>query len=186
MRVASPVIVMSISMLTASLPAQTTGGGSDAQSRTRVIAASFSKFKNVSKVKHGVKKEKYLRVESEPVVRANPAAYSGRYEVGDFGFALQLNVDSRGVVTGSGHEPLAENVSRSFTLRNGRIQGALLTATKVYAGGDTEPLEGAFMNRTTFESPNDKGMTKFGFGTLGKPVQLSGLTLDKFFYERSR
>jgi hypothetical protein len=101
-------------------------------------------------------------------------------------FALQLRVDSRGVVTGSGYEPLNDGVRRTFTLRNGTVQGALLTATKVYANGETERLEGAFMNRTSFDSPTDKGTTTFGFGTLGRAVEVSGNTYDRFFYERSR
>ena len=169
-----------------SLSAQTTGSGTAEQSRTRAIAASFTKFKNVSKEKHGVKKEKYLRVETEPVVRANPADYSGVYEVPGMAFGLNLSVDRNGVVTGSGYEPLNENVRRSFTLRNGRIQGALLTATKVYAGGESERLEGAFMNRTSFDSPTARGVTVFGLGTVGKIIVISGNTFDKLFYDRSR
>jgi hypothetical protein len=181
-----PAIIMSLSVIAANLSAQTIASAGDAQSRTTAIAASFSKFKDVTKTRHGITKSKYRRVESDPAVKANPADYSGSYEVPDMGFALQLRVDSRGVVTGSGYEPLNESVRRSFTLRDGRVQGALLTATKVYADGETERLEGAFMNRTSFESPTDKGTTTFGFGTLGKPVELSGMTINKFFYERVR
>ena len=168
------------------LSAQTTGSGTAVQSRTRAIAASFTKFKSVRKEKRGVKKEKYLRVESEPVVRSNPADYSGVYEVPGMAFGLNLTVDRDGVVTGSGYEPLNDNVRRSFTLRNGRIQGALLTATKVYAGGESERLEGAFINRISFDSPTASGVTVFGLGTVGKPIQFAGLTLDKLFYERSQ
>ena len=180
------LLVLTSLVVTGSLSAQTTGSASAAQSRTRAIAASFTKFKNVSKEKRGVKKEKYLRVETEPVVRANPADYSGVYEVPGMAFGLNLSVDRSGVVTGSGYEPLNENVRRTFTLRNGRIQGALITATKVYADGESERLEGAFLNRTSFDSPTASGVTVFGLGTVGKPIQLYGLTLDKLFYERSR
>jgi hypothetical protein len=62
----------------------------------------------------------------------------------------------------------------------------LVTATKVYANGVTQPLEGAFMNRSTYESPTDKGFTVFGLGVLGRPTSVSGVTIDKFFYERTR
>ena len=187
MRILAPTIIMLASTtLVASASAQTVSSASEAQSRTRVIAASFSKFKNVSKTKRGITKSKYLRVTSEPAVRTNPADYSGVYEVSDFGLALNLNVDSRGVVTGSGTEPLTEDVRRTFTLRDGRIQGALLTATKVYANGRSERLEGAFMNRMTFESPTDKGSTIFGLGTIGKTIQMHGQTFDRFFYEKTR
>jgi hypothetical protein len=180
------LLVLSFLVAAANLPAQNTGSATAVQSRTRAIAASFTKFKNVSKEKRGVKKTKYLRVESEPVVKANPADYSGVYEVPGMGFGLNLSVDRNGVVTGSGYEPLNENVRRSFTLRNGRTQGALLTATKVYAGGDSERLEGAFINRTSFDSPTATGVTVFGLGTVGKPVEVSGNTFDKLFYDKSR
>jgi hypothetical protein len=180
------LLVLSSLVVAGSLSAQTTASATAAQSRTHVIAASFNKFKNVSKEKHGVKKEKYLRVETEPVIKANPADYSGVYEVPGMAFGLNLSVDRNGLVTGSGYEPLNENVRRSFTLRNGRIQGALLTVTKVYAGGESEKLEGAFMNRTSFDSPTATGVTVFGLGTVGKSVEIYGLTLDKLFYDRSR
>jgi hypothetical protein len=154
------------------------------QARSQVIAASFSKFKNLSKEKHGVTKSKYLKIESQPAVKANLEEYSGTYEVSDFGFALRLHVDHSGKVEGTGYEPIVDPaVRRMFTLRDGTIEGALITATKVYANGKSERLEGVFMNRTTFESPTDKGLTRFGLGVIGKPVEVSGLTLDKLFYE---
>jgi hypothetical protein len=154
------------------------------QARSQVIAASFSKFKNLSKEKHGVTKSKYLKIESQPVVKANPEDYSGTYEVSDLGFALRLHVDHSGKVEGTGYEPIMDPaVRRMFTLRDGKIDGALITATKVYANGKSERLEGVFIDRTTFESPTDKGSTRFGLGVIGKPVEVSGLTLDKFFFE---
>jgi len=173
-------------VLAGSVSAQTVSSASDVQSRTRAIAASFTKFKQLSKEKHGVKKEKYLRVESEPAIETTPTEYSGVYRVPDMPFTLRLNVDSKGVVTGSGDEALTESVRRTFTLRNGKVQGALLTATKVYADGTSAPIEGAFMNRSTFESPTDTGRTVFGFGTRISPIEFSGNTYDKLFYERSR
>lgn len=155
-----------------------------AQARSQAIAASFSKFKNISKEKHGVTKAKYLKIESQPVVKANPEDYSGTYEVSDLGFALQLRVDHSGKVEGTGYEPIVDPaVRRTFTLRDGRIDGALFTATKVYANGQSERLEGVFIDRKTFESPTDKGLTRFGLGVIGKPVEISGMTLDKLFFE---
>jgi hypothetical protein len=165
--------------------AQTSASARDPQARSQVIAASFSKFKSLSREKHGVKKEKYLKVESQPAVKANREDYSGTYEIPDFGFAMHLRVDHSGKVEGDGYEPLNADpsVRRTFTLKDGKIEGALLTATKVYAGGNSERLEAVFLNRTTFESPTDAGFTRFGLGALGRSIQVSGLTLDKFFYE---
>lgn len=153
--------------------------------RSQAIAASFSKFKNVSREKHGIRKEKYLKVESHPAVKANREDYSDTYEIPDLGFALHLRVDHSGRVEGDGYEPLNADpsVRRTFTLKEGRIEGALLTATKIYDGGNPERFEAVFMNRTTFESPTDKGFTRFGLGALGRPVEVSGITLEKFFYE---
>ena len=164
--------------------AQTIAAASEAQAQSQVIAASFSKFKSLSVEKRGIRKEKYLKVESTPAVRANPADYSGIYEIADLGFAIHLRADHTGKVEGEGYEPLHSDpaIRRVFTLRNGKIEGALLRATKIYAGGYTERLEGAFMNRVTFESPTDQGSVRFGLGALGRPIHVSGMTIDKFFY----
>lgn len=178
------VLTVAFSMtVTTAVVAQTP---TDATAKSNAIAASFSKFKSLSKEKRGVKKEKYLRVESAPAVVSNPADYSGSYKVSDWEFGLDLRVKADGSFTGSGYEPLSENVKRTFTLQNGRIRGALATATKVYANGTSEPFEGAFMNRSVYESPTDKGVTIFGFGTLTRAFVIDGLTIDKLFYEKTQ
>lgn len=168
-----------------SAPAQQTLSSASAQTRTKAIAASFNKRKHVVKEKRGVRMEKYKRVQSEPVVKANPQDYSGTYEVPDLGFAVQLRVNRDGSVEGTGYEPAGPDLSvrRSFTLRDGRIDGALLTATQVYANGTQNRFEGAFMNRTSFDSPADKGFTVFGLGVLGKDLAVGGVTINRFFYE---
>ena len=172
-------------LLGAAVSAQTTTAASTSD-RARAIAASFSKSKHVSKLRRGVRKEKYLDVKSVPAVRADPASYSGTYQVEDFGFSLQLRVAPDGTLEGSGYEPvdMDSGVRRSFTLKDARIDGALLTGAKVYTGGDQERFEGVFINRTVRENPNDAGTTEFGLGVMGKAVQLSGFTIDKFFYRQ--
>jgi hypothetical protein len=153
--------------------------------RAQAIVASFNKSKHVVKEKRGVRKEKYLEVRSAPALKANPADYSGAYEAADARFSLKLRVDASGKVEGTGYDPLNDDaaVSRSFTLRNGRISGALVTATKVYGDGSSERFEGVFINKTVFESPTDKGVTTFGLGVVGKQFQIDGSTIDKLFYE---
>jgi hypothetical protein len=166
--------------------AQTAAPSSNVQARTQVIAASFNKFKNVSKEKRGVRKDKYLKVVSEPAVKSNPEDYSGSYGIPDFGVALRLRVDRSGKVEGDGYDALNDDpaVRRTFTLRNGKVEGALLNATKVYADGQAEKIEGLFINRKIFESPTDKGTVRFGLGVLlGKPYEVSSITVDKLFYE---
>lgn len=156
--------------------------------RARVIAASFSKSKHVAKEKRGVRKEKFLEVRSTPAVKANPAAYTGTYQVEGMAFALDLRVAADGAAEGTGYEPIDAdgNVMRRFTLRGSRIQGALLTGTKVYADGTREQIEGVFMDRNTTTSPDDRGTSVFGLGVMGRAFHAYGVTMDKLFYQRTR
>jgi hypothetical protein len=163
--------------------------GSSVQARTQAIVASFNKHKHVIKEKRGVRLEKYKDVRSVAAIRSNIRDYAGSYEADGMGMSLDLNVDLSGNVTANGYDrvDMDSPVWRRFTLRNARIQGALLTATKVYANGATEPFEGVFINRTSFESPTDKGETRFGLGVVGNSRQVvNGVSIERVFYERKR
>jgi hypothetical protein len=133
-----------------------------------------------------VRVEKYKDIRSTPAVRAKAAEYSGRYEVEDMGFVVDLRVDAKGIVTGSGYEPMGgdENVRKTFRLVDGKIDGALLTATQIYGDGTRQRFEGVFMNRTSTDSPTANGVTVFGLGVTGRTVTMNGLTMDKFFYSK--
>ena len=158
-----------------------------AAQRTRVIVASFNKKKDVVREKKGIRVEKYKETRSEPAILKNIRDYSGSYEAQGLGLSLDLHVDSHGNVTGNGYEAVDQDqrVFRGYSLKNARIDGALLTGTKVYERGGTEPFEGVFINKTSFESPTDKGMRSFGIGVIGHSVVLDGgVTIDKIFYER--
>ena len=161
---------------------------SAAQTRTRAIVASFNKSKHKIKERRGVRIEKYKEIRSEPVIKEDVRDYSGSYEVPDLRFSLDLQVDANGNLAASGYEPVDADatVMRRFTLRNVRIDGALLTATKVYENGATEPFEGVFMNRTSFDSPTDRGVTTFGLGVVGGFVRVGGATVDSLFYQRKQ
>ena len=157
------------------------------QARTQAIVASFNKSKRGVKEKYGVRVDKYKEVRSEPAIRANVRDYAGGYEVQGLGFSLELSVDSNGSIAATGYEPVDVDatVRRSFTLRNARIEGALFTATKAYASGATEPFEGVFINRRSFESPTDRGVTTFGLGVIGPSTRvMHGVHMDRFFFER--
>ena len=157
------------------------------QTRTQAIVASFNKSKRGVKQKYGVLVDKYKEVRSEPAVRANVRDYAGVYEVQGLGFSLDLRVDSNGNIAATGYEPVDEDgtIRRRFALRNAQIQGALFTATKVYASGATEPFEGVFINRTSFESPTDRGVTTFGLGVIrSSRLVVNGMSIDRVFYER--
>jgi hypothetical protein len=163
--------------------------GSSVQSRTQAIVASFNKSKHAVKEKYGVRVEKYKEIRSEPVIKANLRDYTGSYEAQGMGLSLDLRVDANGNVAATGYEQVNMDAAvwRGFTLRDARIEGALLTATKAYANGGTEPFEGVFINRTSFDSPKDKGVTTFGLGVIGTSRQIvGGVYVDRFFYERKR
>jgi hypothetical protein len=139
------------------------------------------------KEKYGVRVEKYKEVRSEPAIRANVRDYAGSYEVAGLGLSLDLKVNSSGTISATGYEQVNEAVWREFTLRNTRINGALLTATKVYSDGATEPFEGVFINRTSFDSPTARGVTTFGLGVIGRWREISqGMSTNRFFFERKR
>ena len=187
-RFVGPTVVVAASVFGAGVASSQQAGGASGELHTQAIVASFNKSKHVVKEKHGVRKEKYLDVRSVPAVKQNPADYSGAYEGTDARFSLQLRVAASGKVEGTGVEPLNDEagVSRSFTLKDGRIAGALITATKVYANGSTEPFEGVFIDKTVFESPTDKGVTAFGLGVVGEQFQVGGVNVDKLFYQLKR
>jgi len=151
---------------------------SSRQTRVQEITMAFNKQKHVVKEKNGVRKEKYKDVRSESVIKPNIADYTGVYEVSDLGYVINLQVGNDGRVQGSGSEE-----GRTFRLENARIDGPLLTASKVYQDGATEKFEGVFLNRTDRNSPTDPGVTIFGLGViLNTPFEVNGNTYEKLFY----
>lgn len=143
--------------------AQTSG----ADQKTREIAASLDKTKYKHKVKKNFEFEYYFDVKNEAVVKA-ASEYAGVYE-SDSGYRVELRAVGGGRIEGSGYEQNFENSSRvNFTLKDARIEGALLTATKVYADGNTERLEAVFVNRTVIKGANPNKIesreTRFGLG----------------------
>jgi len=151
------------------------------QSRAQAIAAAFTKHKQVVKETHGVRREKYKDVQSKPTIRPNVSDYSGVYEIDDLSYVLNLQVGHDGTVRGSGTD--GDRKSGTFELRNATIDGAVLTATKVYSDGTAATFEGAFLTRTDRDSPTNPSVTLFGLGVvLAAPVELGGNTYDKLFY----
>jgi len=151
---------------------------SQSQTRAQTLAAAFNKHKEAVKEKYGVRMEKYKDVRSEPLVRQNIADYSGAYEVSELGYVINLRVGSAGRVQANGFDK-----TRAFTLENARIEGAVLTASKVYQDGATEKFEGVFLSRTDRNSPTDPGVTILGLGVIPTTsIEAHGLTYDKLFY----
>ena len=151
------------------------------QSRAQQVAAAFSKQKHVVAEKHGVGREKYKDVRSEPTIRQDITAYAGVYEVADLGDVIELRIAHDGTIQATGHD--SNQPSRTFVLQDGKIEGAVLTATKVYRDGATAPFEGVFLTRTERNAPSDPGITTTGLGVvLATPRQFGGNTYDKLFY----
>lgn len=140
---------------------------SDATQKTQEIVAALAKTKYKHKVKKNFELELYIDVKNEAVVK-NAADYAGVYESPESNYRIELRV-AGGKVEGSGYETSFENSSRvNFTLRDARIEGALLTATRVYADGSAKRLEAVFVNRTVTQGANPNKIesreTKFGLG----------------------
>ncbi len=165
---------------------------SNAQQRTQEIVSLLSKTKYQFRAQRGVSKEKYKSVRSEPVTYKNTADYSGSYEVPSAGYSLEIKISANGEIAATGSESKDGDASqgRKFTFRNAKIDGALLTATKVYDDGSTERFEGVFINQINIEgtSPTqiERQSTTFGLGVVDVRVKTAFglLNLDKLFYHK--
>jgi hypothetical protein len=156
----------------------------EGQQRAEEMAALFNKTKHKVKEKRGIRIEIHVEVRSEPVIRNSAAEYAGTYEaLGAYPFRLQVGANGR--IDASGSEPGPQQ-TRQFTLKDAKIEGALLTATKVYTNGETEKFEAVFINRTERNSQTDSGTNTFGLGVVYDPPKVSSdysFTLNKLFYE---
>jgi hypothetical protein len=143
------------------------------------MLARFNKVKQKSKHRHGVVMERYVNVHSE-----RAPSRSGSYEAEGVGRTLALDVHADGTVTGRGAD-----AGRTFELRDGRVDASHLTATKRFADGTTEPLEGIFINRRRIDgrTPQDvtSDHTTFGLGVTSVDFTFDGTTYDRLFYPRN-
>ncbi|MBV9210975.1 MAG: nuclear transport factor 2 family protein, partial [Acidobacteria bacterium] len=69
--------------------------------------------------------------------------------------------------------------AREATLKDVRVEGAVITATKVYADGAREKFHGMFANRIL------NGVSAFGILVDDLHIELEGMTLTKIFYTLS-
>src|SRR5258708_8161441 len=115
--------------------------------RTQELVAALDKTKYKKKEKRDIKIEIYVNVKNEAVVKKNAAEYSGIYGDQNAGSRLTLKVASDGSAEGSGYDD-GDKGKLNFSLKDARVSGAMLTATKVFENGETKKLEAGFVNRT--------------------------------------
>jgi hypothetical protein len=146
----------------------------DTSARTQTLVAALDKTKYKKKENKYVSIEIYINIRNEPVVKSNPADFSGSYGTEDNGYRLDLKVAADGSATGSGYDTVNwEDKSSSkarFTLKDARVEGALLTGTKVFENGPSEAFEAVFANRTVSTGKNVDSITsrdtRFGLGFI--------------------
>lgn len=159
-----------------------------AEQKTQDLIAALGKTKYKKKEKKGIAIEIYVDIKSRAVVKNNIRDYAGVYQSSAGDYRLELHVSSDGRVEGSGYDSgFMNGQKRSFTLQNARIDGALLTATKIYADGGTESLEAVFNNRTTVEGRNSNRIntreTKYGLGFIDTFGLTNGTITNRVFLE---
>jgi hypothetical protein len=159
----------------------------DPSQRTKDLVASLDKTKYKKKEKANISVEVFVDIKNEAVVKADRNEYSGTYEAD--GYKLDLRVSSDGSATGlgvdsftSGEKPL------SFTLKNAKIEGALLTGTKVYENGTEHAFEAVFVNRNARAGSNPKvvsvDVTQFGIGFIQTGTDSNAGSTNRVFLEK--
>jgi len=137
----------------------------DASQKTQDLVAALDKTKYKKKEKRGLKIEFYVGVKNEAVVKKDPAEYSGLYESSESDYGLEIRIGHDGTATGGGYDSIMagnDTQKSNFTLRDARVDGALLTATKVYDNGLSERFEAVFTNRTVSSGTNPSNIETTG------------------------
>ncbi len=185
-------IFIAILLLILSLGASETSSAqtSDASMKAHELTAALDKTKYKKKEKKNVVAEFYIDIKNEAAVKNSAAEYSGSYFADDGNYNVELRVSTDGRVEGSGTDTRFEGLNfdkqklKKFTFRNARIEGALLTATKVYEDGETRKFEAVFVNRTvlTGKNPNEieTRETKFGLGFIETHANFSNRVFCEF------
>lgn len=143
--------------------------GQNVQSKTDELIAALNKTKYKNKSKKNVSIEVYVNVKSEAIVKSDVREYSGVYESGS-DYRLELRVSAADKIEGKGYDDDNSSGGRNFTLKDARIEGALLTATKIFENGETVKFEAVFNNHTVTQGKNpnqiESRQTKFGLGFI--------------------
>lgn len=121
------------------------------------------------------KKAKKLKEKRfEPAVKESVTDYAGRYIGVEPSYVLEVRVGEDNRLTGYSAEG-----DRRATLREIKVEGSHLTATKVYSDGTTARFAGEFVNRIV------NGQSAFGIIVEGMRIELGSATLTRVFYRRT-
>ena len=156
----------------------------DAGQRARDLASALDKTKYKKKEKQNIKIEIYVEIRNAPSVK-NPSDYSGVYQAEDSGYRLNLRVSSSGLAEGGGYDSInfGDGQKVNFTLKDARVEGALLTGTKVFDNGTAEKFEAVFVNRTVTAGQNPNAIsthdTSYGLGF----IQTNGSWTNRVFLD---
>lgn len=141
-------------------------------SRAGDLASALDKTKYKKKEKNGIAFEFYIDVRNRlHPPAAGPDEFSGSYVCESGEYKLDLTIAADGTARGSGADTDTNGDKQmAFTLRDARVDGPLLQATKVYSDGTTEVLNAVFVDRTTTTGRNaqaiDSTTTEFGIGFI--------------------
>lgn len=146
--------------------------------KAQELASALDKTKYKKKDKPNLSIEIYVDVKNEPALKGSPAEYAGEYASEDSDRCLSLSVGPNGEVTGIGRDssPFDDGRSFNFTLHDAHIDGAVLTAVKVYENGETRKFQAVFVNRTVSAGKNageiQTSNISYGIGFLegGQPA----------------
>ena len=154
--------------------------------RAESLAAALDKTKYKKKEKRDFMIEIYIDIKNTPAVLANAADYSGTYVCESGESRIALTVANDGSFTASGEDAIDMygNEHGKFTISDGRINGAVVSGTRVFDNGERQSFEAVFVNRTIKNGKNagDITSTETSFG-LGY-VRTSGDSTNRVFMER--
>ena len=122
-------------------------------------------------------KEKAKKVKEkrfEQVVKGSLKDYEGTYTGIDPTYVIEVRVRADGNLKMSSLED-----NQKVTIENIGLEGAHLTATKIYMDGHTERFDGTFVNRIL------NGVSAFGILVDGMNLKIEGLSLSRVFYRRT-
>lgn len=168
------ILLAVILMIGSSFAVQAQRAGSD---RAGALAASLNKEKYKKKENKYVSIEIYINIKNEVAARSDQSEYTGTYF--SDGYKMDLRVSRTGDVTATGYDsPMGNDKVVNFELRDARIDGGLLTGTKVYENGEARKFEAVFVNRSVETGKNkdkiESSETSFGLGFVESGPVVAG------------